>query len=348
MVTLGVTLQISVVSPIASRRIPVRGRPQKAKGGYTSGKARFGSITDQKVRRAAMSTPRDQSKDSLRAVFRPGRYSHIFIDADDTLWYDGHYFRKLRGVLLRLTADMGISEATVLAELERTRSREASGEGGYASAIVRTAHQFGLSSDSMKQFEGAVLRFRHHPIELLSTARATIVKMSAYSRMLLTKGNQEEQERKLGLAGLTDCFDEVVVVGRKNADALANLCAQRCIHSSRVLVIGNSVRHDIVPAVEIGAGAIWINHAENEHGRNDALPSCAYEVESWETLLDALQGRQQDEDDGGAKIPRYRPSRARLTQVARLLNRNRQIGFSLLIVKTSQLKPDCAGINAAE
>lgn len=246
----------------------------------------------------AVNIPRNQRINCLRALFRPGRYSHVLIDADDTIWYDGRYFRNLRGVLLRLTADMGMSGDTVLAELTKAMNIEPPGEGGYASAIIRTAHQLGLRNDSMGHLEDAVNRFREHPIVLLPAARASIVKMRVYCRILLTKGSRVEQMRKLGLSGIAECFDEIVVIDRKSVDAVYDICARRCIDSSQVLVIGNSVRHDIIPAIKIGAGAIWLNHNENEHGRNDAPPPGTCEVEGWEVVLEALQSREQGESNG--------------------------------------------------
>jgi putative hydrolase of the HAD superfamily len=120
----------------------------------------------------------------------------------------------------------------------------------------------------------------HHPIELLPYAKEVLAKFSI-RKILYTKGILSEQMLKLNRSGLSFEFFKTHVASKKSAEELDaflktnNLCAAECLY------IGNSVKHDIAPALEVGCSAIWLDHKNNEFGRNAALPQYAYIAQSW-------------------------------------------------------------------
>ena len=79
-----------------------------------------------------------------------------------------------------------------------------------------------------------------------------------YKLVVFTKGELQDQENKLKRSGLLEYFDDVEITSDKGQAEFLALCEHRQIHPSELLMVGNSLKSDIAPALAIGASAIYI------------------------------------------------------------------------------------------
>jgi putative hydrolase of the HAD superfamily len=116
-----------------------------------------------------------------------------------------------------------------------------------------------------------------HPIELLPNARETVAALSDSHRILLiTKGDLLDQERKLAQSGLGDLFDAVEIVSQKTPEVYRKVFARHGHGPERAMMVGNSMKSDVVPAIQAGGwgvyvphGLIWaLEHAEPPEGHD--------------------------------------------------------------------------------
>lgn len=98
--------------------------------------------------------------------------------------------------------------------------------------------------------------------ELLESLRARGAKLA-----LLTKGDHDLQVRRVERSGLADLFDVIHIVSEKPPAAFRDIVTQLKVQPNDAWSVGNSVRSDILPAVEAGLRAVWIDAHVWEHER---------------------------------------------------------------------------------
>jgi putative hydrolase of the HAD superfamily len=110
--------------------------------------------------------------------------------------------------------------------------------------------------------------------------------------MLITKGDLFHQQRKIKSSGLSDYFDAVEVVSDKTKDVYRQIMEHYRIDPDRFLMIGNSLRSDIIPVLKLGSWTIFLSgHLSWSHEDNplDELPQDHFlEVESIDQVLSSL------------------------------------------------------------
>jgi len=114
------------------------------------------------------------------------------------------------------------------------------------------------------------------PTELLDGVEEALRNASErYSLLLITKGDLFDQESKLARSGLGDLFAGVEILSDKTAATYGSLLKRRGIEPAEFVMVGNSLRSDIAPVVELGARAVHIPYHviwNHEHLPDDALP----------------------------------------------------------------------------
>jgi putative hydrolase of the HAD superfamily len=114
------------------------------------------------------------------------------------------------------------------------------------------------------------------PIELLPHARAAVESASQTHRVILiTKGDLLDQERKLAQSGLGDLFDQVEIVSDKTPAAYSAIFERHADGAARALMVGNSMRSDVVPVVQAGGWGVYVPHGlvwEIEHAEAPNSP----------------------------------------------------------------------------
>lgn len=188
-------------------------------------------------------------------------------DADDTLWQNEQFFRETEGRFLDLLSDFG-DRATLSSRLFAVEKRNIPVYGfgikGFVLSMMETALEVSAGRLDPSVIAGVLAMGRdmlNHPIELLPGVRETLEALTErYPLILITKGDLFDQERKLTASGLAELFCGVEIVSEKSAAVYARVFAARGDGADKGLMVGNSLRSDILPALEAGAFAVHIPH----------------------------------------------------------------------------------------
>jgi putative hydrolase of the HAD superfamily len=100
-----------------------------------------------------------------------------------------------------------------------------------------------------------------YPIELLPHAREAVEMAARTHRVILiTKGDLIDQERKLAQSGLGDLFNAVEIVSHKTPDVYRGIFGRHGDGVERSMMIGNSMRSDVLPVIETGGWGVFVPH----------------------------------------------------------------------------------------
>ena len=194
---------------------------------------------------------------------------NLIFDADDTLWESNVLFeRAIEGFIDHLAHPSMTREQVreVLDEIERTNARI----HGYGVSVFHRSLEAclrrlrsGLPPD--REDEEVLLRLclpmREGAVQVLSGVAETLEELGRRHRLsLLTKGDPEDQRRKLTASGLGGLFEDVAIVGEKDPPVYRSLIASRGLDPKSTWMIGNSPASDIWPALEAGIGAVLVPH----------------------------------------------------------------------------------------
>ncbi|MHC1548313.1 HAD family hydrolase [Phyllobacterium sp. K27] len=191
----------------------------------------------------------------------------IGFDADDTLWENEQFFRsseKHFANLLAPYADIADLSQRLL-EVEK-RNLESYGFGikGFTLSLVETAVEVTegrVPAKVIAQILDAGREMLRHPVETLPHVADTLEQLTGrYKLVLVTKGDLFDQERKLAQSGLGDFFDAIEIVSNKDTGTYERVFSRHGNGAERALMIGNSLKSDIVPAIEAGAWGIFVPH----------------------------------------------------------------------------------------
>ncbi len=191
----------------------------------------------------------------------------IGFDADDTLWHNELFFKRTEARFAELLADYGTPEkiAAQLIETERANvTRYGFGIKGFTLSLIETALKVSdgqVPGSVISDILAAGQEMLTHPVETLPHARETIeVLKDQYRLVLITKGDLFDQERKLAASGLDSHFDAVEIVSNKTDETYRQIFARHGDGAERAVMVGNSLRSDIIPALAAGAWGIYVPH----------------------------------------------------------------------------------------
>jgi putative hydrolase of the HAD superfamily len=188
----------------------------------------------------------------------------IAFDGDDTLWHNERFFTVTQerfAELLRPYAGEAVLEKLHATEMRNLRLF-GYGIKGFTLSMVETAIE-ASEGDARTADIQAILEWGkemlQNPIELLDGVQQAIETLrERYRLMLITKGDLFDQESKIARSGLADLFSQVEIVSEKDQQTYRRILARHSIAPEEWLMVGNSVRSDILPAIEIGARAVHI------------------------------------------------------------------------------------------
>ncbi|MEW6635144.1 MAG: HAD family hydrolase [Pseudomonadota bacterium] len=191
----------------------------------------------------------------------------IGFDADDTLWQNEQFFRMTEKRLTALLADHGDHEhvaAKLLAAEKRNLALYGFGIKGFTLSMIETAVEVTngeVPGSVIGEILAAGREMLSHPIEPLPYARETVEALAgSYRLVLITKGDLFDQERKLAQSGLGDLFDAVEIVSDKSAATYARIFGHHGDGPQNSMMVGNSLRSDVVPAIEAGGWGVHVPH----------------------------------------------------------------------------------------
>jgi len=224
----------------------------------------------------------------------------IAFDADDTLWHNENHYHSAKITLTKILADYGEPDA-IQAKLDQTEVRniEYYGYGikSFALSLVESAVDISngeVTGDEINEIISIAKSMLRAPVELVDGAEETLRRVAKnYELMLITKGDLFEQERKIGISGISDYFRYLEVVGEKTEGTYRKLLEKYNINSEGFLMVGNSLRSDILPVLGIGGQAVYIPNETtwfHEHANEDEIGEAKFgELESLSQLPEYLQ-----------------------------------------------------------
>jgi putative hydrolase of the HAD superfamily len=189
----------------------------------------------------------------------------IAFDADDTLWHNEPIYRGAQRQVLDILAHYHDQE-----EMERRmyeteiRNLEHYGYGikGFTLSMIETAIELTegrISGSEVGRIIELTREMFKAPVELLDGVEETISTLAAsHDLMLITKGDLFEQQAKIARSGLAGHFDKIEIVPVKITETYQSIVARHEIPPQRFLMVGNSIRSDILPVIEMGGSAVHI------------------------------------------------------------------------------------------
>lgn len=197
-----------------------------------------------------------------------GAIEVIGLDADDTLWHNETLYsgtqEKYRALLAPYHDAAWIDHKLHETEM-RNLGRFGYGIKGFTLSMIETAIELtegritGREIQTIVDFAKEMLAA---PVELLPCVRETVAALSAkHPLYLITKGDLFDQETKVAMSGLADYFARVEIISEKSAPAYAALLARHGVTVARFVMVGNSLRSDILPVLGIGGQAVYVPYA---------------------------------------------------------------------------------------
>ncbi len=205
----------------------------------------------------------------------------IGFDADDTLWRSEDYYRDAQSEFERIVGayvDLDDAHDRLYAVEKRNIALFGYGAKGMTLSMIEAAVEITGSRISahdvhrIVELGKAVLQ---HPVELLpGIAEAVEAIARDYPVALITKGDLFHQEAKVRASGLSDLFRRIEIVSEKDAATYTRLLEEFDLAPSQFAMIGNSLRSDIVPVLELGGCGVHMPyHVTWAHEAETAPPS---------------------------------------------------------------------------
>ena len=189
----------------------------------------------------------------------------IGFDADDTLWHNESIFEaaheRYRALLGRWHDAATIDRRLFATEM---RNLELYGYGikAHALSCIETAIELSngdIRAAEIREIIAGAQAMLAHPVELLDGAAEVVAGLAGtYPLLLITKGDLRDQERKLAKSGLAQHFLHIEIVAEKNAETYARVLRRLQIRPEQFLMVGNSLKSDILPALDLGAAAVLV------------------------------------------------------------------------------------------
>lgn len=208
----------------------------------------------------------------------------IAFDADDTLWVNETYFRDAEHLFAKLLSNYE-TENKIDQELFKMEIENLSlygyGIKGFMLSMVECAlklSNYTLDQRIIEEILNIGKDMLEKPIELLDGVEQVLQSLHGkYKLIVATKGDLLDQERKLEKSGLIQYFHHTEVMSEKKIPDYRKLVKHLDIEPQELLMIGNSLKSDVLPLIEIGASAIHIpfhtTWAHEEVSKQDALNS---------------------------------------------------------------------------
>ena len=243
-----------------------------------------------------------------------GGIALVGFDADDTLWRSQDYFDEAQQRFESIVAAY-VDLADVGQRLYQYESRNIAffgyGVKGMALSMIEAA--IDITGARIRAADiGSIIHLAkellQHPVELLPGVRDAVAAVAAqHPVVLITKGDLFHQEAKVRDSGLSDLFRRIEVVSEKDPATYTRLLAEFGIDAAQFLMVGNSLRSDIAPVLELGGWGVhvpyhttWAHEAEATLAHDQArmrtlaslsdLPHTLHELEIQSRLQLAPQG----------------------------------------------------------
>lgn len=189
----------------------------------------------------------------------------IAFDGDDTLWHNEPIFSMTQNRFRRLMSayvEEPVVEERLLAIEMRNLRIFGYGIKGFVLSMIETAIEISdqrADAGTIQTIIDFGKEMLAHPVELLDGVRGVIEELSPHYRLLVvTKGDLFDQESKLARSGLADLFWRIEIVSEKDEAVYHRIMRTHHIAPEEFVMVGNSIRSDILPVVATGATAVYV------------------------------------------------------------------------------------------
>lgn len=192
----------------------------------------------------------------------------IAFDADDTLWVNEPMYVNVQQQFRTLLMHH-VSEETIGARFYEAQMRNLRlfgyGAKGFMLSMIETAIELTegtITGSEIQQIIDIGKELLAFPIDVLDGVQEVLETLSGqYDLMVLTKGDLLDQESKIARSGLGHYFKYVEIVSEKNEPAYQRIIQRYGLKPEEFLMIGNSLRSDVLPVVHVGANAIHVPYS---------------------------------------------------------------------------------------
>jgi putative hydrolase of the HAD superfamily len=200
----------------------------------------------------------------------------IAFDADDTLWDNERLYvevqRRFKHLLSPYCSPEDTSQALYQTEM-RNLIPFGYGIKAFALSMVETAVQVTggrITADELGQIVAWAHEMVESPVLVFEGVEGVLQSLARdHALMLITKGDLADQQNKLGHSGLGSYFRFVEIVSHKTREIYAGILEKRAVAPERFLMVGNSLRSDILPVIELGGSAVYIPYHQTWVHEND-------------------------------------------------------------------------------
>lgn len=241
-------------------------------------------------------------------ITRPDKLSsHISLiafDADDTLWDCLGNFVDVETAYGRMLSAYGSQEyiSTRLFKTEKANMPLLGyGSKAFTISLVENAIKVSegkISGDALLKIIGLgkrLLKMPGTPLEGVEDTLKALRQRRQYKMVVFTKGDNLDQKNKFERSGLAKYFDDCIVVADKTPHEYMRLCRLFDTSISRLCMVGNSIKSDILPVLKLGGYAIHIpyelewqmEHTEDAHSKTETFPRFR-NIEHFKQLLTLL------------------------------------------------------------
>jgi putative hydrolase of the HAD superfamily len=191
----------------------------------------------------------------------------IAFDADDTLWQNETLYLAAQSQFKQLLARYHDPE-WIAQRLDQTEARnlEHFGYGikSFILSMIETAVELTegrIQGEEVQQIVNFGKDMLHTPIQPLDHVEETVARLAeSHDLMIITKGDLLDQETKVARSGLARYFKYVEITSGKSRDTYRAILTRHQVEPSRFMMVGNSLKSDILPVVELGGIAVYIPH----------------------------------------------------------------------------------------
>jgi len=197
----------------------------------------------------------------------------IALDADDTLWENEPFFKESEKQFCQLLDKYGSQDeiSQLLLQIEKEHLPTFGyGVKAFTLSMIETAtrisnHQ--VTGQEIQEIIRLGAQQVHQPVHLLENVELVVQYLKdKYQLVCITKGNLLEQELKVEKSGIKHHFESIHIVSEKNPDQYKHILDNKQVNPDSFMMIGNSMKSDILPVLELGAHAIHIPfHTTWEH-----------------------------------------------------------------------------------
>ena len=225
----------------------------------------------------------------------------VALDADDTLWHNEPLYTSTREQLRALLAKyepQGVLDDRLYEVEYRNLEHFGYGVKGFVLSMIETAIEMTGARIDAGDVQSIIEWGRQmlgSPVELLEGVREAVGQLAdAYPLILVTKGDLLHQETKLARSGLGGYFTGIEIVSEKDAQVYRRIMQRYAVPAQRFVMVGNSLRSDVLPALEAGAHAVYVPYDTSwvhERVSDEAIAGAQYHrVDHIRELPELLRG----------------------------------------------------------